>query len=85
MEKKEIAIKLKEFYDFNDYETTKEKLLSLAGLLHKDSSNEGMDLFLEKLNKGALGMVFKQPISLLSTFNRFKTEGTPPPYYNFVN
>ena len=69
-----LAKIIKDEFDFNDYEISKEKLIEVTAIFEKISKNGGKELtakFFMELHTGKLGMFYKQPISFLSVAQKY--------------
>lgn len=77
--KKQITKELKSFYDFNQWEITKDMLLDLSERfsklidLKKYQKSKVEQFFLE-LSLGMIDNVYKSPISLLNAFYKWQEE-----------
>lgn len=72
-----LAIKVKEFYDFNEYELKPENLKLLVEKIvlmietHK-YKDEKVEMFFNKLNLGEIDNIYRNPNSFLSAFYKFQ-------------
>jgi hypothetical protein len=72
-----LAIKVKEFYDFNEYELNPENLKLLVEKIvlmietHK-YKDEKVEMFFNKLNLGEIDNIYRNSNSFLSAFYKFQ-------------
>lgn len=71
---KKISEKIKDVYDFHDYEVAPEKLKRLTSLIYQKKTNiteHQIDQFFDMVLKGEFGILYKQPTCLTYMFDQF--------------
>ncbi|NLN31947.1 MAG: hypothetical protein GX158_12075 [Bacteroidales bacterium] len=69
-----LSEKLQEIYNFNGYDIEKEKIVKIAYLMKEIDSKktkEEMMKFLDMVNKGVYGMLYRAPTCILSMYQKY--------------
>lgn len=72
-----ISKRIKELYDFHDYDVSKDKIIRISELILKskpDLSEKDFNEFIDFVELGKYGILYRIPTCILSMFQQYKKD-----------